>query len=787
MNQHQALCRRVIEKNFKNLNAPQLEAVTTTLGPVLVLAGAGSGKTTVLVNRILCLIRYGNAYNDENLTLSDYDIAAAEKYLSGETEEIPVLCLPGCARPWEILAITFTNKAAGEMCERIGRVLGPDGEGVVAGTFHSVAARILRRHSDRLGFTSHFTIYDTDDQRRLVKGIMKDKDIDDKMLPVRTVGSEISQAKTEAVNPEEYLEANRVDPRKRLVADIYAEYEARLKAANAMDFDDLLLNLCRLFEENADVLDYYQNRFKYILVDEYQDTNMVQYRIVRALAGKRANLCVVGDDDQSIYRFRGATIENILSFEKQYPAARVIRLEENYRSSGNILDAANQVILNNKGRKGKTLWTQAGAGEKIKVYSASDEQDEARYVADAIMENVKNGQSFSSHAVLYRMNAQSNAIENAFARSGIKYRVIGGNRFYDRKEIKDAVAYLNVIANKNDRIRLMRIINEPKRGIGDTTIKAIQEISDQLSIPVFEVMENAKDYPRLARAEAKLKEFCNLINDLEKLAGQVSVNELLIETLARSGYMAALLAAGNEEADRVDNLHELSSSVLKYQEDSEDPTLTGFLEEVALISDIDNYDTSEDAAVMMTMHSAKGLEFDNVFVVGAEEGIFPGAMTILAPPEEMEEERRLAYVAITRARKVLHITHAQSRMIYGKTDRYPASRFLKEIPSTLVSRTASKLSGGNFVQFGYSSGKSAYSSGGLGSFGGANRFAAKPQTQSQGGQSFSAGDQVRHPVFKEGIVLKATRMGSDTLLEIAFAGVGTKRIMANFAKLEKIQ
>jgi len=786
MNQHQALCRKVIEKNFKNLNQPQLEAVTTVLGPVLVLAGAGSGKTTVLVNRILCLIRYGNAYNDENLTLSDHDTAAAEEYLSGETEEIPVLDLPGCAKPWEILAITFTNKAAGEMCERIGRVLGQDGEGVVAGTFHSVAARILRRHSDRLGFTSHFTIYDTDDQKRLVKGIMKDKDIDDKMLPVRTVGAEISQAKTEAVSPEEYLDINRVDPRKRLIGDIYAEYEARLKAANAMDFDDLLLNLCRLFEENADVLDYYQNRFKYILVDEYQDTNMVQYRIVKALAGKRENLCVVGDDDQSIYRFRGATIENILSFEKQYPAAKVIRLEENYRSSGNILNAANQVILNNKGRKGKTLWTQKGDGEKILVYSAADEQDEARYIADTILENVRNGQNFSSHAVLYRMNAQSNAVENAFARSGIKYRVIGGNRFYDRKEIKDAIAYLNVIANKNDRIRLMRIINEPKRGIGATSMEAVQEISDQLNIPIFEVMERAKEFPRLSRAEAKLREFCNLINDLEKLAEEVSVNELLIETLARSGYMAALLAAGNEEADRVDNLHELSSSVLKYQEDSEDPTLAGFLEEVALISDIDNYDADEDAVVMMTMHSAKGLEFDNVFIVGAEEGIFPGMMTIMAPPDEMEEERRLAYVAITRAKKVLHISHAQSRMIYGKTDRNPASRFLKEIPSTLVSRTASKLSGGNFVQFGYSSGKSAYSAGGLGSFGGGNRFAAKPLTQAQSGPGFSAGDQVRHPVFKEGIVLKATRMGSDTLLEIAFSGVGTKRIMANYAKLEKI-
>ncbi len=778
MANHSDLCKKVIEKNFGSLNAPQLQAVTTVLGPVLVLAGAGSGKTTVLVNRILCLIRYGNAYNDPEIELSAADVAAAEDYISGRTDIPPVLSLPGCARPWEILAITFTNKAAGEMCERISRVLGADGEGVVAGTFHSVAARILRRHAEKLGYSSHFTIYDTDDQKRLLKGIMKDKDIDEKMLPIRQVASEISAAKTEVVSPEEYTEANRIDPRKRLIGDIFAEYEKRLKAADAMDFDDLLLNLCRLFEAEPEVLQYYQNRFKYVLVDEYQDTNMVQYRIVKQLAGYRENLCVVGDDDQSIYRFRGATIENILSFEKHYPAAQVIRLEENYRSTGNILDAANQVILNNVGRKGKTLWTQKGAGEKIKVYAAADEQDEARYVADTILDNVRNGIPYSSHAVLYRMNAQSNAVENAFARSGIKYRVIGGHRFYDRKEIKDAISYLSVIANPNDRIRLLRIINEPKRGIGATTMEAVQEISDQLGIPMFEVMSKAEDYPRLSRAAAKLKEFCDLILGLQQLAEEVSVNDLLVETLARSGYMSALIAAGNEEADRVDNLHELSSSVLKYQEDTDDPTLLGFLEEVALISDIDNYDTEEDAAVLMTMHSAKGLEFDNVFIIGAEEGIFPGSMTILAPPDEMEEERRLAYVGITRARKVLHITHAQSRMIYGKTDRNAPSRFLKEIPSTLISRTASKLSGGNFVQFGFSSGNS-FSSGGLGS-----KPAYRPAAPQ--GPTFSAGDQVHHRTFGDGIILKATRMGSDTLLEIAFAGVGTKRIMSNYAKLEKL-
>lgn len=808
------LRQNLIEKDFKNMNDRQFEAVTTVNGPLLVLAGAGSGKTTVLVNRVAYLCKYGNAYKSGNEpSCSEEDIRAAQDFISGKRQSI---CTAAFAedppKPWQILAITFTNKAADELKSRIAAKLQNDGADIWAGTFHSICGRILRMNAERIGFSSHFTIYDSDDQKRLMKGIIKDFTVNEKMFPPKSLLSAISAAKDRLESPDDLAAGAGSDLRTKTVARIYAEYQKRLAAADAMDFDDMINNTVRLFRENADVLEHYSSRFRYIMVDEYQDTNHAQYELVRLLGSFHRNVCVVGDDDQSIYRFRGATIENILNFEDDYQNARVIRLEQNYRSTGRILDAANSVIQNNMGRKGKTLWTAAGAGELIEVYTAGDERGEARYVADRILDSVRAGGKFCENAVLYRMNAQSAAMENVFARSGISYRVIGGMRFYDRKEIRDVLAYLNLINNNMDSVRLARIINEPKRGIGETTMAHAAEIAAATGDSVFEVISHADEYAPLSRAQGKLREFTEMITELSRFAGESTISELTEQMLSRTGYMQYITSDTSPDApDRAANVAEFVNTVKQYEQENPEASLSDFLEETALISDIDSMNQDDDRVTLMTVHSAKGLEFDSVYLIGMEEGIFPGTQSVYGTNEDIEEERRLAYVAITRARKRLVITNAQTRMLYGQTGRNIPSRFLREIPEELCSVSAAEsdswLTGGSFESYGgynrrpqeyydrrrgdsvrvYGSGIVPERPGGSGarqeiSLG---YKAETPQRQSAGGGNkvYFAGQTVQHKAFGTGVIKKTTPMGADTLLEIEFEKVGLKKIMAAYAKL----
>ena len=798
---YKILRKQVIKKYFGNMNDRQFEAVTKVDGPLLVLAGAGSGKTTVLVNRILNLVKFGASPDCETVPHdADFDISVGEKYLNGEIDDLPQGAFSiNAPKPWEILAITFTNKAAGELKERIANRLGEEGSGVWAGTFHSVCGKFLRMrdHAERLGYTPRFTIYDTDDQRRLMKSIMKEHNIDDKLVHHKTVLSAISSAKDKLISPEEFASENTFDYRRKVIAKVYSLYQKALKKADAMDFDDMIVNTVRLLEKNEDVLEYYQNKFKYVMVDEYQDTNHAQYVLVSLLAGGYNNICVVGDDDQSIYRFRGATIENILNFEEEYKNAVTVRLEQNYRSTSNILNAANQVIANNKGRKGKNLWTDRGDGDKITVHTATDEREEARFVVDSILDNVNAGEKYSEQAILYRMNAQSNAIENVLARSGIPYKIIGGTRFYDRKEIKDVVSYLHLINNNKDDIRLRRIINEPKRAIGETTVSKAAEIGNQLGISIFEVLKEVDEYPILSRASAKIKGFCQIIDSLSSLAEELSISELFEEVLDQTGYIRALENEGEEGMERIENVKELASNIAQYELENDEPSLSDFLEQLSLISDIDSFDGESDRVVLMTIHSAKGLEFKNVFLVGLEEGIFPGNQSIYGGPEEIEEERRLAYVAITRAKKRLFITNTASRLLFGSTTRNLPSRFLKEIPeeycdcSMAVNEFASFGGGyGRGFGGGYGSNTSSYTvnHASLGTAGNKSVFSssfASANTASSG-SSYVVGQQVSHKTFGKGMILKVTPMGPDSMLEIAFDDVGTKKIMANFAKLTVI-
>ena len=742
-----ALRNQYIEARFTKLNPMQRQAVFTTEGPLLILAGAGSGKTTVLVNRIANIIRFGSAHGSKELArpvteqdLNDLRTAVAiGRDLPRETAYLAVRP----ARPWNVLAITFTNKAAGELKERLRAMLGETlGGDVFASTFHSACVRFLRRDAERIGFPKSFTIYDSDDQQRVIKQIYKDLMIDDKFLPVKSAVSQISSFKDKLLSAEDIASEAPCDTKAALISKIYTTYAARLKKAGAMDFDDLIYHTVKLLQNDEEARRYYQDKFKYVVVDEYQDTSIAQFNLVRLLAGGSNNVCVVGDDDQSIYKFRGATIENILNFEQVFKGAKTIRLEQNYRSTSNILNAANSVIKNNAGRKGKTLWTQNGDGEKVHHYTASNEQDEASHLADIIGEHLREGAHLRDHAVLYRMNAQSNPIETYFARAGIPYRIVGGQRFFDRKEVKDINSYLAVIVNPRDDVRLRRIINEPARKIGATTIEKIGDLAAKNGVPMLEIIGHVREYPELQRAAAPLEKFYEMYRELCDLSVTLPLDEFAGEVVKKSGYEAMLKAQKEEGQTRLENLGQLISSVKTYvDQNGEDATLAGFLEEVALISDLDSYDQDADSVTMMTIHSAKGLEFPYVFVVGMEDGVFPGDMARYNE-EDMEEERRLCYVAITRAKKELYLSSSRSRLIFGQTRRNPPSTFLSEIDPDLLDETQSPelaCSGG-----GFGAGYGSYSTnvpGGRSGYSGASRgylnseYNARPRGGFGGGYS----------------------------------------------------
>lgn len=765
-----------MNKDAVKPNREQQQVIDTIDGPVLVVAGAGTGKTATIVKRIEHII-------------SD-----------------------GYARPWQVLAITFTNKAAGELKERLINTVGEEANDIWAHTFHSMCGRILRRFADRLGYTQHFTIYDTDDQKRVMKRVQKSLGIEDKFLNHRAILNEISHAKDSLIDCREYKASTVNDFRKAKIAQCYEEYQNELKRADAMDFDDMIFNTVQLLKQNEDVLELYQNQFKYVIVDEYQDTSYAQYILTYLLADGYHNICVVGDDDQSIYRFRGATIENIMRFKERYEkeGVKVIQLQlaENYRSMQNILDAANAVIKNNKTRLAdKRLRSYAGKeGEKIVLYTADSEMGEAQFIIDEINENVKNGKHYKDHAVLYRMNAQSRNIEIMLAKSGISYKIIGGNRFFDRKEIKDIVSYFAVINNPADNVRLQRIINTPKRGIGDTMFNYILEIAAVNKMTAFEVCEQADEFAKTSRSAGKLKAFTAMIRHFQAcLEEGMSPNDLLQEILDETKYFD-FIDEEDEPAkaeDRKNNVQELSSMLIKYQEEDPKFDLTDFLEDVALVSDIDSYNEDDDAVVLMTLHAAKGLEFPIVFIPGLEEGIFPGNQSLYSD-EDLEEERRLAYVGITRAREKLYLVNARQRMLYGRTDRNMPSRFLREIPSNITEdKTVSKVSrtydfgGGYSTNKGYSSGfgspskphkysKSTPIGSAHQSSSAAHQFGQVQPKMQASDVAYSVGDTVRHKAFGTGVILSQTPMGNDTLLEVAFDRAGTKKLMAKFAKLEKI-
>ena len=783
--------RSIIQSRYANLNPMQQQVVMTTQGPLLLLAGAGSGKTTVLIHRIANLMRYGCASDSdeipENVTQEDIeflcDYAANPK--DEDTQRADALCALHPAAPWSIIAITFTNKAANELKERLQNMLGEDALSVWAMTFHSACCRILRRDIDRLGYDSSFTIYDSSDSEKVMKEVIRDMGLDEKSFPAKSALSAISTAKDKMISPQQYKANARssTDFRAERIAQVYAEYQNRLRASNAVDFDDIILLTVQLLQTFDEVREYYQKKFRYVLIDEYQDTNNLQYLLATLLSGRYENICVVGDDDQSIYRFRGATIENILNFEKQYTGARVIRLEQNYRSTKYILAAANAVIANNKGRKGKKLWTDNAQGEKITCYEAYSESEEATFVASKILAGCSQGHRFRDNAVLYRTNAQSNAIELAFKRNGIPYRIIGGTRFFDRAEVKDMLAYLCVINNTTDDLRLRRIINVPARGIGGKTLELAERQATAAGIPLFDVISDASGYPSLEKAVPKLQRFVNLIYEMRELVSTLPLPDFYDELLLRSGYLAMLEAKDDlENRARKENVQELKSSIITYVEQAETPTLAGFLEEVSLYTDIEKYDQEADAAVMMTMHSAKGLEFPVVFLVGVEEGLFPG-MRVLTEPDELEEERRLCYVAITRAKEKLYVTHAKQRMLYGRTSFNRPSRFISELPEECLDdrqKIQREKAQARMKELGQS--RSHYGAVSHAGTANARKSTSIPKPMSAAPMlELSKGDQVIHTAFGNGVVVSILKMNGDALLEIAFDQVGTKRLMLKAA------
>ena len=817
--------RAAIAADFQKLNPRQLEGVLTTEGPLLLLAGAGSGKTTVLINRVANLLRYGRGSDSREIPVpvTEDETAFLEAYVREPAEEqrplMQYLCAVEPAQPWEVLAITFTNKAANELKERLGRMLGEEvAQDVWASTFHSACVRILRRDIDRIGFDRSFTIYDSDDSKRVIKDALKELSLDEKSFPPREILSIISRAKDEMQSPEAFCQQwEKINDWRRIrVGKVYTLYNKKLRDANALDFDDIILHTVRLLQGCPDVRAYYRKKFRYILIDEYQDTNHLQYLLASLLVGEDHNICVVGDDDQSIYRFRGADIGNILSFEKEYKGARTIRLEQNYRSTQNILDAANAVIRHNEGRKGKTLWTENGSGEKVIIKTAFNESDEANYVVGQVMMDYRRGGSWKDNAVLYRMNAQSNALEYAFKRNGVPYKIYGGMKFFDRAEIKDMLAYLCVINNPADDLRLRRIVNVPSRKIGQTTVDKAQLIATEQETPLYEVFRNAADYPELKTSAGKLIAFTELIESMRKRLDGCDLMEFYDLVCDKSGYTAALREKNDMESrGRLENVEELKSSIQGYLENAEgEPTLSGFLDEVALYTDLDSQSDSDNCVTMMTMHAAKGLEFPNVYVVGMEDGLFPGNRA-MGDAEEMEEERRLCYVAMTRAKETLTLTNARQRMLFGRTAPAMPSRFLKEIPEENMEwiskpqprSVESDIGWGDGLGDGYAGQYGGYKER-YGSFGGydggqsrrvapvaASRAPAVPTTKplqaaaggvrkaapSGGLMQLAPGESVRHDAFGQGMVLSVRVMGNDALIEVAFDTVGTKKLMLRAA------
>ncbi len=799
--------RAVIARDLRRLNPMQRQAAMTTEGPLLLLAGAGSGKTTVLIQRVYNLLTYGRGSDCEEVPewATEEDLLFLENFPERpealDADRARRLCAVDVPHPWEIIAITFTNKAAGELKDRLAARLGPAANDVWASTFHSACVRILRRDADRIGFDKNFTIYDTDDSKRVLKDIIKELNLDEKAFPPKSVLSIISGAKDKYESPEDFAAKhnNEADWKLSRVAKVYAAYAKRLRSASAMDFDDIIYHTVTLLRQEPEVLAYYQNKFRYVLVDEYQDTNHLQYLLTSLLAGGRKNLCVVGDDDQSIYRFRGANIENILSFEKQYHDARVIRLEQNYRSTQNILDAANAVIRNNVGRKGKTLWTDNGSGETVTVKTTFSESDEANYVVGDIMMAVNRGRKFRDAAVLYRMNAQSNALEYAMRRNGVPYKVVGGMKFFDRAEVKDMLAYLCVLNNPLDDLRLRRIVNSPARGIGATTMDKVADLAAAQGASLYEIIRNADLFPELKAAKAKLLKFADLIDGLRRQGAELALPEFYDAVCDQSGYVRALEEKNDLESQgRIENVEELKSNILGFLErDPEDATLSGFLNEIALYTDLDSLEGGDDCVTMMTIHSAKGLEFPLVYVVGMEEGIFPGS-SAQYNEEEIEEERRLCYVAMTRAKERLTLTNARQRMLYGRTSSNRASRFLEEIPQENMrweGKPEPRFGGGE--DGGWDSGASAYGgtafSGGRMAGGPVRSYretAAKTVPQRPAAKAGASapmlelrpGDEVEHTAFGRGTVLSVQPMSGDAMVTVQFQGAEKpKRLMLKFA------
>ncbi len=726
--------------DFCHFNEKQKEAIFKTDGQVLVLAGAGSGKTTMLVNRLVYIL---------------------------ETKNV---------RPSNILAITFTNKAAKEMRERIEAQIGALAKDMWIATFHSACVRLLRTCIDRLGFDSSFVIYDTADSKTVLKDCMKELNIDERVMPLKMLQNEISRAKDNLQDYVAYGIVNSTDHRKKVIADVYELYQKKLKKNNALDFDDIVFCAVRVLSENPDILDCWRERFHYIMVDEYQDTNNAQYMLISLLAGKDGNICVVGDDDQSIYRFRGANIRNILDFEKEYPDAHVVKLEQNYRSTSNILNAANAVISHNKGRKGKNLWTAKDGGKPIMTYTAPNERDEARFIANKIYDHQKKGGKFSDCAILYRTNAQSRVIEEMLLHSAVPYRVLAGLRFYDRKEIKDITAYLRIIHNPSDSVSLKRVINEPKRGIGATSIEKAEMIADEKDISLFDVVLYANEYESLSRASAKMVEFGRMIKAFQKASEAISVSDLIAKVLTESGYMSALEIENSVESrTRCENLNEFQSAAVEYERTAEEASLGDFLENLALVSDVDAYDEEQDACVLMTVHSAKGLEFPIVFLAGLEDGLFPSTRS--TSDEDIEEERRLCYVAITRAKEELFITQARQRMVFGKTSPCFPSRFFKEIPDEFLKDVAPPVVKAVSKAAEFVSRPMPLSE---------TYQKTKKDTPSISGTTYTSGDRVSHMKFGEGTVVAVTPFERDALLEINFDKAGIKRLMAAYAKLKKL-